>query len=997
MDAHLSLLEKTGCRTLLRPSEKPEDSTSQHILNARAMDHEIVPTLEELLSPQTVSAYPWPKGIRDVACQPFLVLHTSGSTGLPKPVDITHGLIATIDAQQVLPDVDGRCVTAREWANRSVYTALPPFHSAGINFFSYSVFQSTELVFGPSDQPPSISTVEQILTLHAADSGVMAPSLLAEVAMEDGILQKVSQWSSVTFGGGPLPQEAGNALWQQTKVLQVLGSTETFNIPELAPRSVDEWAYHCYHPSLGIELRKHEEGLHELVFVRDSPAPKHQGAFWTFPDETEYSMKDLYEEHLSEPGLWMYRGRLDDIVVLANGEKLNPTGAERMIARSSDVKSALIVGAGHEQPALLVEPVDAAVGMTEQRRASIVKIVEHANETLPAHAQIHTSHIKVLESSDTFLRSSKGEVQRAPTTKALAEVITDLYKSAEGNASCSGSLDFTDEQSLACSLSAVLSSQFLEGKELAQSDDIFACGFDSLKALKLLRFMKSTLRDQDLALGSDLTPKAIYKHPTAAAMSKMLMNSLEGDASGPDETEASTADMQRMLDCFSRRVDDLGLPQKGRTSAGRAVVLLTGSTGSLGSYLLDGLLQRDSLDKVICLNRAGSTVLKQTEINRSRSLSTDFSRVVFTEVDLSKEHLGLSQDQYVGLAREATHIIHNAWPVIFNLPLSAFEPQLQACFRLIELAHASPNRVTTTFMSSVGAANNWSHIHDGPVPETALTDFRVAEPMGYAHSKQLAELLLAHAGQQLDLPMTVCRVGQIAGPVTSENGMWNVNEWFPSLLLSCNTLGRVPSSLGAMDCMDWIPVDLLGAMLAEVVLPPRSLGDISISGSIGDRTDRHQEATFIPSSASTASSRSTSPRSTSPESQVTSSRTSWYSAPETAVSDDTTKFLHFVNPQKTQWQDMANAVLPYLDSKLSIVPYSEWLDAFIAAADEPENDVAAAKLVEFFRDIGRVDAKRPVFSTSVTQVNSPALRDLGPVSVQWIERWLRQWDSAENR
>jgi acyl-CoA synthetase (AMP-forming)/AMP-acid ligase II len=148
-----------------------------------------MPTLDELLDDEPVKLYPFVQSWSEVAQKPFLTLHTSGSTGLPKPIDVTYGLIAAVDAQCMLPDIEGRSVTVKEWAGRTVYTALPPFHAAGINFFIYSVFQSTELIFGPSDQPPSVATVERMLDAKIASAGVMAPSLLAEVAAEAKTLQ----------------------------------------------------------------------------------------------------------------------------------------------------------------------------------------------------------------------------------------------------------------------------------------------------------------------------------------------------------------------------------------------------------------------------------------------------------------------------------------------------------------------------------------------------------------------------------------------------------------------------------------------------------------------------------------------------------------------------------------------------------------------------------------------------------------------------------------
>lgn len=400
--AHQALFEATACRTIMGPA-----SPCQSLRDACDMEHVDMLSMDEVLDAETVEPYPWNKSLGDVAHEPFVILHTSGSTGEPKPVEVTHSLVATIDAQQDLPDIDGRCITSRMWKDRRIYAGLPLFHSAGFNILSFSIFQGTQVVFGPSDGPPSVSTVDSILDMDIVSAGIMAPSLLAEIANEPTTLPKLARWDSVAFGGGPLPEAAGSAIFEHTKVLPLLGSTETFNLPELLPRSEDELVYHYYHPLLGMKFDPVSEGLCELVFVRESEKERHQGAFCTFPDLQEYRMKDLYEEHPTKPGLWKYQGRMDDVVVLSNGEKVNPRSAEQILSQLEGVQSALIVGSDHEQPLLLVEPKEGA--SSDQRRTSVRESEElrRANETLPAYAQIDGDHICIVE-PDTFLRSAKG-------------------------------------------------------------------------------------------------------------------------------------------------------------------------------------------------------------------------------------------------------------------------------------------------------------------------------------------------------------------------------------------------------------------------------------------------------------------------------------------------------------------------------------------------------------------------------------------------------------
>jgi thioester reductase-like protein len=935
MAAHMYLLESTSCRTVLYPREKAPDEFATAAIDrddVRALE---LPTISELMAPELIDSFPWNRIYDEVADEAFLMLHTSGSTGNPKPVPIKHSSLASVDAQQLLPDIGDRYVASKEWANRRVYTALPPFHAAGWNFFAFSIFQRTELLFGPCGAPPSVSTVETVLKHDLAQAGVMAPSLLTEVAAEDAVLEIMTRWSSVTYGGGPLPTSTGHLLQSKLKVLQVLGSSETQNLPELLSISEDDWPYLNFHPNLGLEFRERMEGLHELVFVRRPEFLKHQGAFCTFPELDEYATKDLYEEHPHKPGFWKYRGRLDDIIVLSNGEKFNPRSAECKIANDSGIKAALIVGAGREQPALLVEPATSG-HLDDKTRDSLISRALCANEELPAYAQIHPTHIEILEAPDTFLQSSKGEIRRAATIDAFKDRIEALYLAAGASTVASCELDLSNAYTLSESLVAIISGELLRGISVTEDDDFFDLGLDSLKVTRLLRLLRGGLRQQNHAIGSDLTPRIIYQNPSAAVLSKALMQLITKQCPISDTPEDTDATSQSMLDSYSSLMEGLRK---------RNVLVLTGSTGSLGSYFLDKLIRKRTFAKIICLNRRGGNLQKQLEIHRSRGLTDDLPNVQFFEASLADRNLGLSDQQYSVLVSDTTHIFHGAWQVNFNLPMSSFRSQLDGCYRLVELASRCSKHVAMTFISSVGAANHWAYKYDGPVPERALSDFAIAEPMGYAQSKLLAELLFSDANKRLGIPVTVCRVGQIAGPVKSEHGAWNSSEWFPSLILSAKALTMVPETLGAMNRIDWLPVDLLSDMLVEAI-------------------------------------------SRKPTTTSATDRSSYDAVPVQAA-----EFLHFVNPHQVGWSNIVSELAAHMRPRPRVVSYDTWLRALANASEQDADkvvDVPAIKLLDFFQDIGRCDAKRPVFSTSLTEKACLSLRTCGPVSVAWIKQWMKQ-------
>lgn len=82
-------------------------------------------------------------------------------------------------------------------------------------------------------------------------------------------------------------------------------------------------------------------------------------------------------------------------------------------------------------------------------------------------------------------------------------------------------------------------------------------------------------------------------------------------------------------------------------------------------------------------------------------------------------------------------------------------------------------------------ANNHHTTRQAAIFEEPITDWGSAGS-GYGESKLVAERILNEAALRSGIQATVCRVGQIAGPVLQghESGEWNRKEWLPSVSAS---------------------------------------------------------------------------------------------------------------------------------------------------------------------------------------------------------------------
>lgn len=381
-------------------------------------------------------------------------------------------------------------------------------------------------------------------------------------------------------------------------------------------------------------------------------------------------------------------------------------------------------------------------------------------------------------------------------------------------------------------------------------------------------------------------------------------------------------------------------------------VLLTGSTGNLGCYLLDALLASPQVEVVICLNRSGDAQKRQTENQQSRGLTTDVDceRLEFLHADLAAEHLALSDALYADVASRTTHIIHNAWPVNFNRHFKSFEPQILGVRNLIELARHSRHNPLFFFVSSISVATNWGALPGArpTVPEIILKDWRLAE-MGYGQSKLVSERILSEASQRCGVNTAICRIGQIAGPVLhGHQGEWSKQEWVPSMIASCKPLGMLPRTLGLVDNIDWIPVDVLASIIVEL-LPIKSTPARGANQTKGNEPVIH----------------------------------------------------HVANPKVTTWHALLPTISRYFGDELRIVDFPEWCEALRKSfeSDSEHRDSEgnpAIKLWVYFDNLRDKMVRFPrvraaTLETRLSVQCSTTMASLSAVSPDWMALWLSQW------
>lgn len=459
-----------------------------------------------------------------------------------------------------------------------------------------------------------------------------------------------------------------------------MGVTEGSLFP-VVQAEPDDWNYHQFHPDGGYTFHQRTDELYELFQTRDPKLHLTQAFFQTFPDMNEYPTKDLYSKHPTKAGRWLYRGRTDDVIVLSNGEKVNPLDMEAYIQGHPSVKACVIVrysrpasndaneifpkvGQGRFQTTALVQ-LQQPRPTTEQElqalKDELWPSMAAANREAPAHAQLHKDYIFFAADDKPFPLAGKETVLRAMTSKLYESEIEEFYAQREQQEAQMSSvvIDVSDIHSIENDLKTLLS-HILGTDVVRESVDLFAAGLDSLSVTKVLASFRTTLRSHSGTNDQRIPASMIYANPTIKALAGAF-EKLVRHGSDSLDTDKDLHLMSDLVEKYTANLPEKSTP-KSASKDGLATVILTGSTGSLGSYLLEYLLSDVQVQHIFCLNRSANGHERQIKVNKSRGLTTELSpaRVTFYQSDLSQPCFGLGQSAYEKMLQETSYIVRES-------------------------------------------------------------------------------------------------------------------------------------------------------------------------------------------------------------------------------------------------------------------------------------------------------------------------------------------------
>ncbi|KAI8946250.1 acetyl-CoA synthetase-like protein [Xylaria longipes] len=429
LEAHISLVKRAGCSALLLPTESLP--IAHRILEAWPMKHVSIPDLDYFLDEHHVDVVPFSKTFEELRNEPFCILHTSGSTGIPKPVPITYGSYGGMDSQLLIPSLGHKPTFVNYVQGKRLFLALPMFHAASLNWtVGLALFAGVTCVL-PPPSPLTADLASQILQYSHSHSAIMAPSLVVDCYNDDtNCVRMLQNLKCVAYVGGMLPEQIGNVLCQRIRLTTLMGSCETALLPIEMLDDPQDWEYISLSPCLGNIFRDDRDGLGNLTIVRQTKYELHQGVFSTFPEKDEHAMGDLFEPHPLKPNLWRFRARADDIISFTTAEKLNPSTMESTIQANPLVKSAVIGGQGQFQASLLLEPREYPRNAVEEQSFldQVWPSIVQANRDCPAHGRIMKGFVMLTDPKKPLPRASKDTVQRHAVFKLYEDEWKFLYE-----------------------------------------------------------------------------------------------------------------------------------------------------------------------------------------------------------------------------------------------------------------------------------------------------------------------------------------------------------------------------------------------------------------------------------------------------------------------------------------------------------------------------------------------------------------------------------------
>jgi acyl-CoA synthetase (AMP-forming)/AMP-acid ligase II len=344
-----------------------------------------------------------------------LQLYTSGTTGYPKGVQLTH--------RNFTSQARDEC---RAWSPDEVMLlTLPLFHIAGCGMGIHGLLSGLKIIIA---REFVASEILQMIERDRVTVAFLVPAMLLALVAERRVEQHdLSSLKQILYGASPIPLELlkrALSVFKYSGFFQVYGLTETTGIITIL-RSQDHFSARteimksCGRAVAGVEVRVIDDkgmpvGANRVgeIICRSSQNMK---GYWRRPQDTAVTIRDQWlftgdAGYLDDEGYLYIQDRIKDMIV-SGGENVYPAEIESALFGHPDIADVAVIGVPDEKWG---EAVKALLVLKEGRVADDAGILQYARERLAGYKVP-----KTVEFVD--------ELPRNPSGKILKRALREQY------------------------------------------------------------------------------------------------------------------------------------------------------------------------------------------------------------------------------------------------------------------------------------------------------------------------------------------------------------------------------------------------------------------------------------------------------------------------------------------------------------------------------------------------------------------------------------------
>ena len=399
------------------------------------------------------------------------ILHSSGSTGMPKPIYLSHRRF-----MMKIPAPSGQ----------TEFNTFPFFHGYGSWVVVHGMMDRKTIKMYNPNLPVTADYVIKVLHHIRADVLHVVPYTMELLAQTEKGIDAMRRCERVIFSGSGAPDDLGNDLVAKgVNVATLWGATEIGSLGNSCNRAPGDnsWdfiripppvAKYIWMKPLGDDTYEciYLHGLEALVASNSDDPPK------------SFHSKDIFVKH-PKVDAWKHIGRLDDRLTLTNGEKVLPIPMEGRIRQDPLVRECCIFGTGKSIPGIFIFRNEDSSEMSDDKFIDAIwPTIKKANAQAESFSQISKETVVPLGAEVDYPKTDKESIKRSQIYRVFAKDMEAMYAKLEYTGTGTLQLDIPAMEEWIMKTCRETLSVHISSPQ----DDFFAAGVNSLKAIQVRMF-----------------------------------------------------------------------------------------------------------------------------------------------------------------------------------------------------------------------------------------------------------------------------------------------------------------------------------------------------------------------------------------------------------------------------------------------------------------------------------------------------------------------------